>query len=70
MKRFELSGNELIHLKEMCNSSKIQPLDYEIKSIAQLRKLLRKMYINTHATISGMLVCQFVYAEALFDFEG
>ena len=26
--------------------------------------------MNTNATISVMLVCQFVYAEPLFDFEG
>ena len=25
---------------------------------------------STHATIFVKLVCQFIYAEALFDFEG
>ena len=40
------------------------------KTIAQLRKMFRKVPMNTHATISCMLLCWFVYAEALFDFEG
>ena len=26
--------------------------------------------MDTHATISVLLVCQFVYAEALLDFKG
>ena len=38
--------------------------------IAQLRKMFRKISINTRVNISVMLLCQFVYAEALFDFEG
>ena len=32
--------------------------------------MFRKIPINTRVTISVMLLCQFVYAEALFDFEG
>ena len=32
--------------------------------------MFRKITMNTHATIPVMLVCQFVYAEALFYFEG
>ena len=40
------------------------------KTIAQFRKMFRKIPMNTHATISVMLVCQFAYAEALLDFKG
>ena len=40
------------------------------KTIAQLWNIFCKMPMNTRATISVMLLCQFVYAEALFDFEG
>ena len=40
------------------------------KTIAQFRKIFHKIPMNTHATISIMLVCQSVYAEALFDFKG
>ena len=31
--------------------------------------MFRKIPINTRVTISVMLLCQFVYAEALFDFR-
>lgn len=37
--------------------------------IAQLRKSFCKIPINTLVT-SVMLLCRFVYAEALFDFQG
>ena len=50
--------------------SKARPLDFEKKLIAQLRKMFCKIPLNTHAIISVMLLCSFVYAEALFDFEG
>ena len=40
------------------------------KTIAQLREMFQKIPMNTHVTISIMLVCQFVYAEVLFDFKG
>ena len=38
IKGYELSGNELIYLKETRNSSKTEPLDFNSKRIAQLRK--------------------------------
>ena len=37
---------------------------------AQLQKLLLKIPVNTHATISIMLLCWFVYTKALFGLEG
>ena len=39
-------------LKEMRNSSKIRPLDFEKKMIAQLRIIFCKIPMNTRATIS------------------
>ena len=39
------------------------------KTMAQLRKIFRKIPMNTHGAISITLFCWFVYAEALFDFE-
>ena len=43
---------------------------YDEKTIGQLRKMFREIAMNTHATISVMLVCEFVYAEELLDFKG
>ena len=43
---------------------------YDEKTIGQLRKMFREVAMNTHATISVMLVCEFVYAEELLDFKG
>ena len=40
------------------------------KTIAQLRKMFRKIPMNTYAIISVMLVCRFVYAKTLLDFKG
>ena len=37
---------------------------------AQLQKMLLKIPVNTHATISVMLLCWFVYTKALFGLEG
>ena len=59
-----------LFLKEARNSLIIRPLDFQIKKIAQLRIMFCKIPMNTHATICVMLVCQFFYAEVLFDFEG
>ena len=36
----------------------------------QLQKMLLKIPVNTHATISVMLLCWFVYTKALFGLEG
>ena len=40
------------------------------KTIAQLRKMFRTIPMNRYAIISVMLVCRFVYAKTLLDFEG
>ena len=56
----------MLSLKETHNSSKIRPLDFEQKMIAQPRKTFCKIPMDT---ISVMLLCWFVYAEVLFDFE-
>ena len=40
------------------------------KTIVQLRKMFCEIPINTRATISVRLLCEFVYAEVLFHFEG
>ena len=40
------------------------------KMIAQLRQMFCKILMNTRAPISVMLLCLFVYAEALLDFKG
>ena len=42
-------------LQETRNSSKMQPLDFEKKMIAQLPKMFSKILMNTSATISVML---------------
>ena len=44
-------------LKETRNSSKIRPLEFEKKVIAQLRKMFCEIPMNTRATISVMLLC-------------
>ena len=54
----------------MHNPSKMRPLDFEKKMIAQLRKMFPKIPMNTYVTISVLLLCSFVYTEVLFDFEG
>ena len=41
----------------MRNTSKIRPLEFEKKMIAQLRKMFSKIPVNTRATISVMLLC-------------
>ena len=58
------------HLKEKAQF--VQNMTFRLweKAIAQLQKMFRTIAMNTNATISVMLVCQFVYAETLFDFEG
>ena len=54
----------------MRNPSKMRPLDFEKKMIAQLRKMFPKIPMNTYVTISVLLLCSFAYTEVLFDFEG
>ena len=49
--------NLIIYLKETRNLSKIQPLNFYKKMIAQLRKMFCKIPMNTRATISAMLLC-------------
>ena len=52
---------------------KIADLREEVAHYADLwtlRKKCCKIPMNTCATISVMLLCSFVYAEALFHFEG
>ena len=44
-------------LKERSNLSKIQPLDFKKKMIAQLQKMFSKIPMKTRATIS--LLCYF-----------
>ena len=61
--QLELGMSIITYLRETRNSSKIRPLDM----IAQLWKMFCKTPMNTHATISAMLLRWFVYAEALFD---
>ena len=58
----QLAGGLL--LKETRNLSKIRPLDFKKKMIAQLQKMFCKIPINTRATISVMIL------SPLFDFEG
>ena len=66
-----LQDNEYFFEHIKGNAQFVQNTTFGIreKTIAQFRKMFRKIPINAHASISVMLVYQFVFAEALFDFE-